>query len=358
MNRSERITTLDILRGLALFGMILVHFHQRMEIPAEGIEDSVGWVIWMGVETKAWATFALLFGAGFAILMRRLEARGLPVAAVFLRRMLALAVFGVLVEILFGFSILLEYAIWGVPLLLVRKWPTRALLALAFAAAIAPRIYGTIHPYDHGPYYERLHLGTGGYGESVSLRIANLRWTYAQARAVIPTSSFVLFLLGLLAVRHRLFEDPGRMRRTIVGAMAFGFLSWTLAWFVLPKLRLDPFFGIISDQWLALTYVGGVVLLLAWKPVWKDRLSPFEITGRMALTNYVLQAAIISWLASGYGAGLKIRPYLELPATILVFALMVTFSRLWFSRFAYGPLERLWRSFTYFSWPRPAPVTT
>ena len=61
---------------MALFGMILVHFHQKMEIPTKGIEDLVGWGIWIFLETKSWGMFAFLFGAGFAILIRRAEARG------------------------------------------------------------------------------------------------------------------------------------------------------------------------------------------------------------------------------------------------------------------------------------------
>ena len=69
----DRLHTLDILRGLALFGMILVHFHQKMRIEVTGPEDLIGWGVWILVE-KAWGTFAFLFGVGFAVLLRRLEA--------------------------------------------------------------------------------------------------------------------------------------------------------------------------------------------------------------------------------------------------------------------------------------------
>src|SRR5262249_33003848 len=99
----ERLQTLDILRGLALLGMILVHFHQHMEMEASGAESLIGWVTWVGVETKAWGIFALLFGAGFALLLRNLERRGAPVAAIYLRRLAALAAFGVIAEAGFGF---------------------------------------------------------------------------------------------------------------------------------------------------------------------------------------------------------------------------------------------------------------
>ena len=348
MNRGERIVTLDVLRGMALFGMILVHFHQLMEVPSKGVEDLVGWVIWMGVETKSWATFAFLFGAGFAILMRRAEARGLKLVPLFFRRMLALALFGVAVEVLFGLNILIEYAFWGVALLLVRNWPTRALLLLALISAIALSVYSTVSPYRRSPNHAALEKAEaqGTYGEAMKERAEAMTWRWRQPRALIPGSTFVLFILGLLSIRHGVFADPKATRRTIVTAMIFGLVSWTLAWFVLPKLPFSNGFGIINDQWLAFTYIGGITLLLAYRPVWKERLRAFATTGRMALTNYVLQAAIISWLASGYGLGLKIRPYYELPATILLFLILVLLSTFWLARFSHGPLERIWRSFT------------
>ena len=359
MSRSERIVTLDILRGLALFGMILVHFHQEMEMPATGTEDLVGWVIWIGVESKAWATFAFLFGAGFAILMRNLEARGARVIPIYLRRMLMLAMFGVAVEVLFGFNILIEYAIWGTVLLFVRSWSTRSLLILAVLCAGALSAYSTFRPYDRGPYWDAMKKAEsqGTLSSAVSARADNMRWKYFQARTLIPGSSFVLFILGLLSIRHRVFDSPESKHRIILSWMGIGFVSWAISWLVLYRFSIDGF-GIISDQWLAFTYIGAVILLLTYRPVWRSRLAVFGTAGRMALTNYVLQAALVSWLASGYGMALKIRPYYELPVTIAVFAVMVIFSTLWLSRFRYGPLERVWRSFTYISWQSPSRVTT
>ena len=174
-----------------------------------------------------------------------------------------------------------------------------------------------------------------------------MRWQYSQTRVLIPDSSFVLFILGLLAIRHGLFEDPKSKRRVIIGAMIFGFVSWLIVWFDYFRPSALKAYGVISDQWLAFTYVGAVVLLLAYRPAWRDRLAPFGVTGRMALTNYALQAAILSLLASGYGAGLRIRPALELPAAVLLFLILLILSTFWLRRFSYGPLERLWRSFTY-----------
>jgi uncharacterized membrane protein YeiB len=314
--QTSRIATLDILRGLALCGMILVHFHQKMESPATGVEDLVGWTIWVGFETKAWSVFAFLFGVGFAILLRNAEARGASIVPLYLRRMAFLAVVGILVQVTTGFQILLEYAMWGVALLIVRKWPTPVLLILALAAAVAGRFYGPIR----------------------FILLGSINW--------ITPVDFTLFILGLLAVRHGIFDDVARNKRIIIGAMIFGFVSWAIAWLLYDNGPAE--YGILSDRWLALTYAGAVTLLLHYKPVWKDRLALFAKAGRMALTNYVLQAAVIASLATGLA--LRSRPYADLPATVILFGVLAALSAWWLSRFRYGPLEWLWRIVTYWKW--------
>jgi len=137
LDADKRLHALDILRGLALFGMILVHFHQKMRLDATGLEDLIGWGVWVLVEQKSWGTFAFLFGVGFAVLLRRLEARRAPMLPIYLRRLATLAFFGLVAEVGFGFHILFAYACWGVALLVIRRWSTRALLVTAALAACA-----------------------------------------------------------------------------------------------------------------------------------------------------------------------------------------------------------------------------
>jgi len=113
---ADRIVTLDILRGFALLGIIVVHFHQRFRsswpaadrLPGEWL---VGWTAWWGLEQKAWAAFAFLFGVGFAIFMRRAEAHGRPLVTLYLRRLAVLALIGIAIELLssrFGFALKLR----------------------------------------------------------------------------------------------------------------------------------------------------------------------------------------------------------------------------------------------------------
>jgi uncharacterized protein len=98
---------------------------------------------------------------------------------------------------------------------------------------------------------------------------------------------------------------------------------------------------------LCLTYIGAVLLLLAYRPVWTRRLAVFGRAGRMALTNYMLQAVALDALSSHYGFGLKLRPYAYVVAAALLFGAEAALSRLWLAYFRFGPLEWLWRTITY-----------
>jgi uncharacterized protein len=77
------------------------------------------------------------------------------------------------------------------------------------------------------------------------------------------------------------------------------------------------------------------------------RLRPFGLAGRMALTNYMLQAALFDVLGSSYGFGLRLRPYAYLVAASIMFAAQASFSGAWLARYRFGPLEWLWRCITY-----------
>jgi uncharacterized protein len=371
IDADERLHSLDILRGLALAGMILVHFHQRLEKPVTGAEDLIGWVVWIFVEQKAWGTFAFLFGVGFAVLLRRLEARGVAVVPLYLRRLAGLALFGLIVQVGLGFHILLEYACWGLVLLVVRRWRTRSLLLLALVAACAQPIAaeattlhrwwsGTPSPPDGPNLFAAAEATTrlATYGATLAAR-----WTLFLAslpqhwQDFLPSANLTLFIVGLLAIRHRVLDEPLRHVRLIAGWATFGTVAWALWWTVLRNLPELPApvldwpikigFGLVQDQWLALGYVGAVVLLLAHRPNWTERLRAFALAGRMALTNYVLQAAVFDVLGSGYGFGVKVRPYVYIVAAPLLFAAQAMFSAAWLSRYRFGPLEWIWRCMTY-----------
>jgi uncharacterized protein len=344
--------------------MILVHVHQYLELPVTGLEDLISSAIWIGAEQKSWATFAFLFGVGFAVQLRRMEAKGLPVTQLYLRRLLVLALFGIAAHALFGFRILLDYALWGVPLLFMRRWTTRSLLLAALISVSARSLIDIAF----GPHNWRVPESIASalraaetqssYAVLFDARLQEIRAEYLTPSFLVPGVNLALFIFGFVALRGGLFDNPKQHTRLIVELMLLGLLSWAAYWLVFD--RLDPGslpprigvplqngFGIVRDQWLAFTYIGGLVLLLAYRPVWERRLSAFALVGRMALTNYLLQIAVLDVLSSGYGFGLRVRPLLVPLVAALVFALEVAFSRFWLARYRLGPAEWLWRSLTY-----------
>jgi uncharacterized protein len=366
---AERIECLDILRGLALLGMFIVHFHARSIEPG-GIDELIRTLVWRLVESKSHGTFALLFGAGFAIQLRRAEARGAPFAQVYLRRLGVLALFGFAAHAFFGYNVLLGYAVWGVPLLAIRKWSTSALIVAALFSAMSVALYhqaaNWLLALSAGPDAvtaaadARRALaasvtgalaaaaGQDSYTVLLTARLRHMAWFYTQPFFFMPGATLALFISGLLMVRHGVFERALPHRR-LLGAMAvFGLTSWVVDNWVMSRWDLNLSFGLLRDQWLMFGYVSAALVVMAKRPGLVLSLRPIANAGRMALTNYLIQIAALDLVFSGYALGLDaIRPVLGLASALACFAVEAGFSTVWLRHFRFGPAEWLWRSLTY-----------
>lgn len=363
--------------------MFFVHFNDNSIEPTGGPGLAYRRLVGLFFESQFWTMFALLFGAGFAVQLRRAGSGDRAFILRYGRRLAALAVFGAVAEIFFGYWVLLGYAIWGVPLLLVRRWSNKALtIVLVICAASIPIRSVTTAIYlqsigsperftvdrrvaaeqDAAAHREfQATQRASDYQTAVAGRLRYMPQHYSRPVFFMPTNDFTLFLIGLLALRLGVFDQPRRHKSLIVGVMIFGVLSWASAHWLLPltitstspslPLRVATqtaanAFRLIRDTWLALAYVGAILLLVS-RPGWQRPLSVFAITGRMALTNYMLQVIILDLTFSNYAFGAQISAWLSPFAALALFAGEVAFSRWWLSRFAYGPLEWLWRSVTY-----------
>jgi uncharacterized protein len=394
----ERIAVLDVLRGIALLGMFVVHFNYYESTPI-GAEPGpaaafVERVIGLFFESRFHAIFGMLFGVGFAVQLARADARGEHFVARYLRRLFALAVFGFIAEGIFGYNVLFGYAMWGLPLLLVRRWPIRALVVILVLCAAARPLYNLtrIAIYSSRPdgmaqfaaaNQQTMSRFTAAREKADSAERAADWGTVIAARvefmprfhrqwSFLPSGSFTLFLLGMIAFRLGLFDRPERHRRLIVSLMIGGAASWAFALWVLPiggpapaappqegavlhavvtMARLNAFM-LLREQWLAFAYVGAILLLVAHAPVWLSRLSPLAWAGRMALTNYMTQVILLDVLFTPHGFGFTVPAPMVFMGAVLLFAAQAMVSRWWLTRFTLGPLEWVWRWFTH--WKRPA----
>ena len=189
-----------------------------------------------------------------------------------------------------------------------------------------------------------------------------VRWFYAQPYSFLPVNTFTLFLLGFIGLRLGVFDEPGKHKRLIVSLGVFGVLSWGFVMFVADSLapvtqggllrtmvlnRLQYGFSFLRDMWLSFAYIGVVLLLVARNRAWLTRLAMFAWTGRMALTNYMIQIAILDLTFAKYALGLTVTPLTGLTMAIALFVVDALVSRWWLARFRFGPCEWAWRSLTY-----------
>ena len=147
---SERITTLDVIRGVALFGIFLmnVEFFNRpiseldVGLPpgVTGLDYWAGWFVHVFIRSKFWTMFSLLFGMGFAVMLARAQAAGRPFLAPYVRRTLGLALFGFLhCVFIWNGDILFDYAMAAAFLLVVFHAKPKVLLWIAVRRARSSR---------------------------------------------------------------------------------------------------------------------------------------------------------------------------------------------------------------------------
>jgi uncharacterized protein len=152
VSAQDRIQTLDLLRGFAVLGILLVNIWvYALPFPAalnprlvgfDSVSDRiVSLFVHLFAYTKTMPIFSMLFGAGIVLFASRLAARGLKPARFFVRRQLWLLFFGLAhAYLLWNGDILVPYAVIGLILYRLRRRRPRTLVLLAVLAMLVPKI--------------------------------------------------------------------------------------------------------------------------------------------------------------------------------------------------------------------------
>ena len=403
VTRAARIDVIDILRGFALFGILLVNmelFSYPFQQVLLGYDELTSladrlavWGIELLAETKFYPIFSFLFGLGFALQIQRAEQRGTRFVPFYLRRLFILLLIGLAHAVFIWVGdILVLYALLGAILLLFfRSRAPRTLLIwagvmLAVSAIIIGGLSGLALLVQLAPEgaaqmekqfaeseaelrraaaQAREIYAAGSFGEITAQRLRDLGQAYSLA-VFLGFNAFAMFLLGLYAGRRGVFRDivahAPLFRKILWWALPIGFGS-QVVFVVLSEgsSQLQPTVGslvagvaqTLGAPALALGYVAAITLLVQ-REAWLSRLRPLSAVGRMALTNYLLQSLVATTIFYGYGFGQfgQVGPALGLLITIAIFVAQIPLSVWWMNRFQFGPVEWLWRTLTYM---RPQP---
>ena len=396
----ERITQLDVLRGIALFGVLLANiwlwfsgtifrFPELMPRLSQFSADTVAFfLVAIFVSGKAITTFSFLFGLGFAVQMMRAEASGRAVGPLFSRRMAILFVMGVLHAVFLWYGdILATYALLGFVLLLFRHRTDKTVLIWAvLLVAVLPPVHATVGVVIQSNATEETEVVAGekaddavepasdeasdaalleGFisgepGRIIRGNLLMLRDMYSPPRSIRKFWLLGVFLIGLWAGRRRIFENPAAHRTLLRRLVIWGFPVGFVATLAETGLRI-AFGGPESPLWLplalagvevfstapfALAYIATATLLLE-RGFWRRMLTPFAPVGRMALTNYIGQTIVCLILYIGFGLMEKGGHALGLILSFAIFGGQILLSAWWLKHFRFGPLEWLWRSATY-----------
>jgi len=384
MERTARIASLDVLRGVGVLGMLAVHIQlfafpvlARWNPAAYGNFTGLNWWVWLATavlaDGKFITIFAMLLGVSIVMMASDAGAPAIPAWRLHMRRMTALLILGLLhAYLLWPGDMLVPLAVSGALVFFARRLSPGKLLVLgglAFATASVVSVALTWSTaQSDAAALAAWRAEWTPRPETVNLEIAQYRgsWSEQMAQRVpgaleTQTVAFVtrllwqmtglmligmaLFKLGILsAARSGVFYQRmgilgfgAGILLNLLGIWRSAATGWDLLDFVLVSQQLHYW----GNLFVALGWVGLVLLLChrGWS------LRPVAAVGRMALTNYLLQSVICTTIFYGHGLGLfgRVERTGQLAIVVAIWGFQLLASSVWLRYFSVGPVEWLTR---------------
>lgn len=397
---SGRILTLDTVRGVAVMGILLLNIiafsmpeAAYMNPRAYGGADGIDLGVWLGnfilFDGKMRGLFSFLFGASTLLVIEGATAKGDRAVRVHYARMVWLLVFGLVhLWLIWWGDILSHYALIGMLVFFFRNAPVKRLIGIGIVLLVLQQLMsiGALAGLESSraglaspdaevarqarEQFEAFELG---FGVPPDAAIADLVETHRgswleiarhrfETAAWSPFSSLAMF--GFETLAYMLFGMAGFRSGMLTGAWdRRRYLRWMAIGFGvgIPVYAALAAMMIASDFSMSSTILGVLVLTVPVRPLmilgWASLIillihpggaltTRIAAAGRMAFTNYLATSLICTTLFYGYGLGWygklsRAEVYL---VVLAIWALMLIWSKPWLERFAYGPLEWLWRS--------------
>lgn len=384
--KKNRIHSVDALRGFALAGIVIAHVLEQYlaAFPTEEMQavmfagpvDAIvdGFSFWV-IRGKFFALFSLLFGLSFFIQMDNAEKSGVHYKTRYLWRLLILLGIGVVHNFFYSGDILVVYVLFGFLLIPFHSISNKIVLAVAITLFLGGGrflsygIFGneSILAMNIENFDERYlaALTNGTILEVWRMNFLSMIGKFNFQLGVIGRGylTFAFFLLGMWIGRTRLFENLQTnallLKKIILWSAAGTFAMIPLFWYMFSQM--ESIFDFTSwwsmfalsaydnfNFFFTIFLAAGFVYLYEL-PKMQKLLTWFAPYGRMALTNYVFQSLIGTFLFFNWGLGYiaRLRNIELLFVGLMIIGVQMIVSYYWLKKFKYGPLEWAWRSLTY-----------
>lgn len=391
---SDRIVSLDVLRGVAVLGILVMNI-QAFSMPlaaymnptAYGDLTGVNWWVWcvghVLADGKFISIFSMLFGAGVYLFAERAFARTGRAAGLHYRRTFWLLLFGLIhAHVLWYGDILVPYALCAVWIYPLRNMKPRAMLILATVLLAVPAglsvLFGMTIDYWEPEQVASLKEGWAPTPAAIDANLATYRGSFleqlprrSKAATEMETTVFLLsflwlvsgmMLLGILLYRSGALlasRSAAFYRRMLTLGAALGLPLILIGVYENSAaghaMEYSFFLGSLWNYCgciaLALAYVA-LVMLVVQSGAARGLQQRLAALGQMAFTNYLMQTVLCTLLFYGHGLGYygSFERWQQALVIVAVWALQLWYSPLWLARFRFGPMEWLWRSLTY--WQR------
>ena len=389
MTARKRIETIDVLRGFALAGILYAHmviWYTGAALPTEvytkydSTADGIAMGIFGGlVFGKFFSVFSFLFGLSFYLQFSKKKWNSGNLK-IYTWRLFLLFIIGIVHHIIWRGDILTIYAVLGIFLLFFRQLPSKLMLLLSLLLIInlPTHIYEAFNtekveasvsfPMQEEAVQYYYLVQNGGI-----MDVLKENWNSWPAKIEYQLESgrlsmtFGYFLLGFYAGRTKLFTSLGKYTtkltkwnkftgRVAIFLLIIGWLMYINEYVTLPEINVVPelkelvaFLFDFYNACVTIFYITGIIIL--YRSLYFNAiLKPLAAMGKMALTNYLLQTVFGLILFYNFGLGLfdKTTPAMNVILAIAIFYIQLKFSQWWLKNYKQGPVEWLWKTFTYF----------
>ena len=388
---SGRIISLDVLRGIAVLGILIMNIQSFSMISEAyinptaygnlaGINKWVWIISHILADSKFMSIFSMLFGAGVIIFTNRAIEKGHKASVLFYRRMFWLLLFGLTHAYLIWYGdILTSYALCGSLVFLFRKSSIKTLLIVATVFFTIPILLSIMAGLSIPSWPEQQYVESVGQwlppAEKVQAQIETYQGSWlTQMPARIEQAVFLqtflflwatlwrvtaMMLLGIVLYKLDIItakRSNAYYRRLSIIGLGSGIiltglgivLNFNNNWHYDYSMFFGDQFNYLGSVAAALGFIG-IVMMICKSHRFMRFKQIFASVGKMAFTNYILMSIICMFIFYGNGLGLFgiVERWEQVMLVIGIWSTILIISHIWLKHFYFGPLEWLWRTLTY-----------